>query len=71
MTKELKDYLKVLSLSDCFENLKKTKIDTISSEDIVLAMKKMVEEEMLAEYQSFELNLDLIKFNIFRKIRHI
>lgn len=71
LTKELKDYLKVLSLSDCFENLKKTKIDTISSEDIVLAMKKMVEEEMLAEYQSFELNLDLIKFNIFRKIRHI
>lgn len=69
LTEELNDYLTVLDLSDYFENLKKTKIDTISSEDIVLAMKQMVEEEMVAEYQTFELNLDLIKSNIFRKIR--
>ncbi|MGC5514673.1 hypothetical protein [Enterococcus faecium] len=71
LIKELKDYLTLLDLSDCFENLKKTKIDTISTEDIANKMKQMVEEEMVAEYQSFELNLDLIKFNIFRKIRHI
>lgn len=69
LTKELKDYLTVLDLSDCFENLKKTKIDTISTEDIANKMKQMVEEEMTAEYQSFELNLDLIKSNMFRKIR--
>lgn len=69
LIKELKDYLTVLDLSDYFENLKKTKIDTISSEDIANTMKKMVEEEMVAEYQTFELNLDLIKSNIFRKIR--
>ncbi|EOA3427037.1 hypothetical protein ACH0DR_002697 [Enterococcus faecalis] len=71
LIKELKDYLTVLDLSDCFENLKKTKIDTISTEDIANKMKKMVEEEMVAEYQSFELNLDLIKSNMFRKIRYI
>lgn len=69
LTKELKDYLTVLDLSDYFENLKKTKIDTITSEDIANAMKQMVEEEMVAEYQTFELNLDLIKSNMFRKIR--
>ncbi|MDT2844798.1 hypothetical protein [Vagococcus lutrae] len=69
LTEELNDYLTVLDLSDYFENLKKTKIDTISSEDIVSAMKQMIEEEMVAEYQTFELNLDLIKSNIFRKIR--
>ena len=69
LTEELKDYLTVLDLSDYFENLKKTKIDTISSEDVVLAMKQMIEEEMVAEYQTFELNLDLIQSNIFRKIR--
>ncbi|MFP8866870.1 hypothetical protein ACJEEJ_14280 [Enterococcus faecalis] len=71
LIKELKDYLTVLDLLDCFENLKKTKIDTISTEDIANKMKKMVEEEMVAEYQSFELNLDLIKSNMFRKIRYI
>lgn len=71
LTAELKDYLTVLDLSDCFENLKKTKIDTISTEDIANKMKKMVEEEMIAEYQPFELNLDLIKSNMFRKIRYI
>lgn len=69
LTEELNDYLTVLDLSDYFENLKKTKIDTITSEDIVSAMKQMIEEEMVAEYQTFELNLDLIKSNIFRKIR--
>ena len=69
LTAELKDYLTVLSLSDYFVSLKETKIDTITPEDIANAMKKMVEEEMIAEYQSFELNLDLIKSNIFRKIR--
>ena len=69
LIKELKDYLTVLGLSDYFVSLKETKIDTITSEDIANAMKKMVEEEMIAEYQSFELNLDLIKSNIFRKIR--
>ena len=69
LTAELKDYLTVLSLSDYFVSLKETKIDTITPEDIANAMKKMVEEEMIAEYQTFELNLDLIKSNIFRKIR--
>lgn len=69
LTSELKDYLTVLGLSDYFVSLKETKIDTITAKDIVLAMKKMVEEEMVAEYQTFELNLDLIKSNIFRKIR--
>ncbi|WP_340071014.1 hypothetical protein [Enterococcus faecium] len=71
LIKELKDYLTVLDLLDCFENLKKTKIDTISTEDIANKMKKMVEEEMVAEYQLFELNLDLIKSNMFRKISYI
>ncbi|HCR2865836.1 hypothetical protein [Enterococcus faecium] len=71
LTAELKDYLTVLDLSDYFVSLKETKIDTITAKDIANAMKQMVEEEMVAEYQSFELNLDLIKFNIFRKIRHI
>lgn len=69
LIKELKDYLTVLGLSDYFVSLKETKIDTISSEDIANTMKQMVEEEMVAEYQSFELNLDLIKSNMFRKIR--
>lgn len=69
LTKELKDYLTVLDLSDYFVSLKETKIDTITSEDIATKMKQMVEEEMVAEYQSFELNLDLIKSNMFRKIR--
>ena len=69
LTSELKDYLTVLGLSDYFVSLKETKIDTITSEDITNAMKQMVEEEMIAEYQTFELNLDLIKSNIFRKIR--
>lgn len=69
LTAELKDYLTVLNLSDYFVSLKETKIDTITSEDIANTMKQMVEEEMVAEYQTFELNLDLIKSNIFRKIR--
>ena len=69
LIKELKDYLKVLGLSDYFVSLKETKIDTITSEDIANTMKQMVEEEMVAEYQTFELNLDLIKTDIFRKIR--
>ncbi|EHQ3681917.1 hypothetical protein KR786_001735 [Enterococcus faecium] len=71
LTAELKDYLTVLGLSDYFVSLKETNIDTIIAKDIVSAMKQMVEEEMVAEYQTFELNLDLIKSNIFRKIRHI
>ncbi|MDT2160874.1 hypothetical protein P7G64_13285 [Enterococcus faecalis] len=71
LTKELKDYLTVLGLSDYFVSLKETKIDTITAKDIANAMKQMVEEEMVAEYQTFELNLDLIKSNIFRRIRHI
>lgn len=69
LTEELNDYLTVLNLSDYFVSLKETKIDTITSEDIANTMKQMVEEEMVAEYQTFELNLDLIKSNIFRKIR--
>lgn len=69
LTAELKDYLTVLGLSDYFVSLKETKIDTITAKDIVLAMKQMIEEEMVAEYQNFELNLDLIKTDIFRKIR--
>lgn len=69
LTKELKDYLTVLGLSDYFVSLKETKIDTITAKDIANAMKQMVEEEMVAEYQTFELNLDLIKSNMFRKIR--
>ena len=69
LTSELKDYLTVLGLSDYFVSLKETEIDTITSEDIANTMKQMVEEEMVAEYQSFELNLDLIKSNMFRKIR--
>lgn len=69
LTSELKDYLTVLGLSDYFVRLKETKIDTISTNDIANAMEKMVEEEMVAEYQTFELNLDLIKSNMFRKIR--
>lgn len=71
LTAELKDYLTVLGLSDYFVSLKETKIDTITAKDIANAMKQMVEEEMVAEYQTFELNLDLIKSNIFRKIRYI
>ncbi|MDK4345588.1 hypothetical protein M1W04_13230 [Enterococcus faecium] len=71
LTAELKDYLTVLDLSDYFVSLKETKIDTITAKDIANAMKQMVEEEMVAEYQTFELNLDLIKSNIFRKIRYI
>lgn len=71
LTSELKDYLTVLGLSDYFVSLKETEIDTISTEDIANKMKKMVEEEMIAEYQSFELNLDLIKSNIFRKIKYV
>ena len=69
LTAELKDYLTVLDLSDYFVSLKETKIDTITAKDIALAMIQMVEEEMVAEYQTFELNLDLIKSNMFRKIR--
>ncbi|EPI5727376.1 hypothetical protein ACS7VB_002563 [Enterococcus faecalis] len=69
LTAELKDYLTVLDLSDYFKELKKTKIDTITANDIANEMKIMIEEEMVAEYQTFELNLDLIKSNIFRKIR--
>lgn len=69
LTAELKDYLTVLDLSDYFVSLKETKIDTITAKDIALAMQQMVEEEMVAEYQTFELNLDLIKSNMFRKIR--
>ena len=69
LTAELKDYSTVLGLSDYFVSLKETKIDTITAKDIANAMKQMVEEEMVAEYQTFELNLDLIKSNIFRKIR--
>ncbi|MFG5387553.1 hypothetical protein ACFJZE_13465 [Enterococcus faecalis] len=71
LTAELKDYLTVLGLSDYFVSLKEINIDTIIAKDIVSAMKQMVEEEMVAEYQSFELNLDLIKSNMFRKIRYI
>lgn len=69
LTAELKDYLTVLNLSDYFVSLKETKIDTITSEDIANTMKQMIEEEMVAEYQTLELNLDLIKSNMFRKIR--
>lgn len=69
LTAELKDYLTVLGLSDYFVSLKETKIDTITAKDIANEMQQMVEEEMVAEYQTFELNLDLIKSNIFRKIR--
>lgn len=69
LTEELKDYLTVLDLSEYFKVLEKSNIDTITAKDIVSAMKQMVEEEMVAEYQTFELNLDLIKSNIFRKIR--
>lgn len=71
LTAELKDYLTVLGLSDYFVSLKETNIDTIIAKDIVSAMKQMVEEEMVAEYQLFELNLDLIKSNMFRKISYI
>ncbi|EOI6436676.1 hypothetical protein ACOU9P_002266 [Enterococcus faecium] len=71
LTAELKDYLTVLGLSDYFVSLKEINIDTIIAKDIVSAMKQMVEEEMVAEYQLFELNLDLIKSNMFRKISYI
>ncbi|MBF0012580.1 hypothetical protein HAX40_16625 [Enterococcus casseliflavus] len=66
LTKELQEYLSVSGLSDCFKGMKKYNIDTITSEDIVLEMKQMVEEEMKAEYQTFELNLDLIQSDISR-----
>lgn len=71
LTAELKDYLTVLGLSDYFVSLKEININTIIAKDIVSAMKQMVEEEMVAEYQLFELNLDLIKSNMFRKISYI
>lgn len=69
LTKELQDYLTVLDLSDYFKGLEKSNIDTITAKDIFNEMKQMVEEEMVAEYQTFELNLDIIRNKMFRKIK--
>lgn len=69
LTKELQDYLTVLDLSDYFKGLKKSNIDTITAKDIANEMKNMIEEEMVAEYQTFELNLDIIRNKMFRKIK--
>lgn len=69
LIKELKDYLIIVDLFKNFVENKQSDINAITAKDIVSAMKQMVEEEMTAEYQSFELNLDLIKSNMFREIR--
>lgn len=69
LTKELQDYLTVLDLSEYFKVMEKSNIDTITTEDITNTMKNMIEEEMVAEYQTFELNLDIIRNKMFRKIK--